>query len=1716
MSQAVKAGQKPEKDIKQKHSRRFRWLYRSLIGIVLLLLLVQTAFFYFAEPILKNWITQKVYEESKGVYHIEFDNIRVNISTRSIRVKGFKLKPDVELYRKYKREGKTDKALYAINFSEFVIRNINVYKLYLNRDLYIRRILIKRPLVRIIELPEDAEKKNEKYDAVHEDLYPAISKYLNSLSIKNIDLINGYFDFFIRKDESKMVSTAHNITVGLTRFHLDEQAYIKRQNLFYSDNIKLLIKNYVLGLKDSIHVLKANEVAISTDSAHIHAIGVSLMPEQVQEKTLPLLSRSYYKLQVPRIDINGANLHQIYFDKIVNVKDVELIAPSIILTKPQKKRRIATDTLRKNIIRKIATDKMNLYQLMSGRLKKVQIDSFAILNASLQMFKGTQKKQPAYTVESCTLEFDKFKIDSVAHQNTNKLFYADDIRLFMKNYNMRLGDNIHTLHADTILIASEYSKIVARRVLLSPIHQSPVLAQYSGRGLYNFYIPSLEIDGVDLHKAYHYKHLPIKSLVLQTPDVGIIHYHEIYQKRKKNKTKKRNPGKLNAMLSGILHSITIDRLQLNDGNFDMGEFEQDDKVAFTSGRISLQLNRLRIDSRFHKEISEYIRAGDVFVKFNDFSMKLVDNIHVMKMDEIGISTIDSTVYIKGLTYRPLQRHSFLSQARENNISTIYDIAISDLKLQKADIKNAYFDKILKITDFNISKPKITIIRFDKKQKKRAKTTRQDKSRHRLLSTDTTKNKPFTLKTLHDTLHPKKQFVDINKYKVKLPTIQHNDTVRAGIALDTTKNMLPQISSTQPAPTNQQIKFTDQTTVVKTDSIKTDTVKQKINLNELLGKYLKLIEINNTSIENGKLRFMQNDSIGNSTFYFENEFSVAISDFARAFGSDSMKVYANAPPFYSRDISVTFQNHSMTIEKQDYRLTAGRIGLSTSKSGIFANNINITPTRSLYHNQKKNHFTIHAPNLEVKQIGFDKLVSEQKLEIDSIIFDVPQVSYVQKKKPAKRQKKQIPKPEFRFSPPKKIKNIDIGCIQLKNGDLSLSKNIKKQFNPYLMSNFTLAFEGIHIDSTDFSKHLVNKQNINSISLQLNHFFNRMPDSLHWIKADEINISLLESKLNLKNLQITPNPNPYKNREELLKQRRKPMLMDITIPKVAAAGIAIDKYVEEKKLDIPFLRMYDGNLKIDNYPTLGKDSIPPINIKTDTLWNVIKRIDLYKTLAPRLHSLEVADLGFRNMQVQVNKHAADTVKSFDIKNLSGQMQHFVVDSNYSKHSDELFYTNDIKLKINDLTHRFADSVYTLKAGEIGLSYPESSMYIDNFEYKPRYPKQTVASQMFAHQKGIIDLKIKQILIDSLNYDRYLKKNKLHIGYLTLDSACLLVYKDKNIPEAPDRYPPLPQDMLMDANKNLTIENVIINNSAIRYDQLAKKANKPGTIVLNRVNGDITNITNDSTLLSDNEIAHANITAYVMGRGYLDTHFEFPLTDPEAAYSIEGSMDTMEFAAFNPLLENLLSISVKSGKIKKIRFQIQANDSIAEGEMHFRYKNLKVSLIDKQTGNTGILRAIGSFVANRLVVKKNNPTPGRFLREGEIYSKRNFHKAITHHWAQALISGLRSTLAFKGSEVKSKLRNERRIRREQEREARREQKRQEELKRQRLKELVEEIELQKKWEKQMKRYNRKQNRIERRKERKRLRERRREKRMERRIKRKMQDLLQGENENIETEKK
>ena len=96
--------------------------------------------------------------------------------------------------------------------------------------------------------------------------------------------------------------------------------------------------------------------------------------------------------------------------------------------------------------------------------------------------------------------------------------------------------------------------------------------------------------------------------------------------------------------------------------------------------------------------------------------------------------------------------------------------------------------------------------------------------------------------------------------------------------------------------------------------------------------------------------------------------------------------------------------------------------------------------------------------------------------------------------------------------------------------------------------------------------------------------------------------------------------------------------------------------------------------------------------------------------------------------------------------------------------------------------------------------------------------------------------------------------------------------------------------------------------------------------------------------------------------------------------------------------------------------ANDEVAVGDMLFRYKRLRVQLLDKEdVTNSNFGNSFLSFWANRLV-SSNNPS-WLSRRKGTIYFERDQQKAISHFWVHSLLSGAVSSAGVKNNKRKLK---------------------------------------------------------------------------------------------------
>lgn len=1599
----------------RKKRKKLHWAFKALLGLFLFLVIVQLLLLYFANPILKSTVKSYVREKSGGLYSIDFERISVNLRTRSIRLDDFKLTPHKNKYDSLKAIGQAEKALYAINFAEFHIRSIEVYKLWKSNDLDIEKVRLVKPLVRIVDLPPTSHKRKDKYDAVHRDLYPAISRFLNSLRINTIEIQKGYFDFFIQKEDSRISSTANNISIELTEFYLDEETYKRRDKLFYSESIEASIKDYVLGLKDNIHVLRAGEVVISSRKSQIKVKKVSLRPEQVQERYMADIDADFNYVFVPEINITNTNIKQVYFNNILNIEKVQLLTPKIKVIK--NKKRSLKDKAKEGEFTGV-----DLYSLIEGKLKSVSIQLFTISESSMKMFKTPRDAEPTYTAGSLSILMERFQLDSNSYKNKTKILYADDIDLTILDYHMRLKDKIHELHAEKLMISTDQSKIFAENVSLKPNYRA-AWQKNKRRTLYSLSFPRLQINGADLHRAYNFADLPVAKLLLLNPQMNVNRYEQL---RKKDRKKTKSKNNIYQLVSYYLNSLTINKIELRDGHFDFSNFNHSEKVGYSNGKVNLLLNNFRLEPGKYRDGKKLFNAEDIRMIISDYSMKTQNNLHLLTVNEIGISTAKPEIYAQGIRLKPLPAANRIRQLRAFNKSSYFDAAISKLVMKQADISQVYFDRKLQIHRITIANPKVNVVKYSNIQ-------------------------PVTVDELSDSIQP----TDSIKVVKERLTGETED-----------KEIIPLIDTLEISP---------------------ESIFNEYKMKEMLSEHIELIDIKKVNLQSGKFSFVSKDTLNRNNLQLENEISGeltgfylninitkqeqdsilhsqtrqaidSLQNFTQTSAKDSAKIEQLTLQLdslqkilnsninenrilFSRDIEIKLRNNKLIHKKNTYDISAKEIGLSTGASKIEIKDISIKPKQNMADSLKMaSLFTIKIPNFRLEGIDIRKTFSDNSLNVKNIVFDKPDIQFLKRPQFAKKQNNgfSMLKSRLEIPLPKSMQSIHAEHIWLDSANLHLQSKTESGVHSFANGQLSIDLYDFNLDTISLQSEEV--PFVNHFTVSLHDFSYKLPDSIHTVKSGELHISSLDSVISVQDFVMSYDT--AKNYIEALQRTKKNGLLSLKVNTITTKGIDINSYYSDKKLRLQSLNLHQPEIVYRTFKQLRSNKK-----KRDFK---LENIDFYPAVSRFSKSLQIDSIMFDRAKITLERKNNDSINKLSLDNISGEISRFSIDSIASDSTKKKLYSENVILKINDFRRITKDSLYEFSVEEIALSYSDSLVYLYNYRYKPRYDRLRYG-RMKGFQIPVYNVEGQNIELDGFNIEDLIENQQVKSRKLLINNLYLNVFKDRRLPLNTDKYPPMPQEIIKNLGVYINFDSIQVQNSEIEYEDYGPNSLQTGKIGIERINGLITNVTNDSVLIENNPSTQIDVKAELMGNGSLLLHIDMPLNAPQNEHTIEGVLHYMRMRDFNRYLENSQFISIEDGNVKKLYFWMEVNDTLAEGIMRFRYHDLSITFLDEETGKEGTGQAISGFFANTLL-RSDNPKPGGLLREGAIYTIRDPHRPFVHHWISALLSGIKSTFGFESKEFKYKIKKERKLKRKVKKE-RRKQRREERKRLRRLRKKLKE---------------------------------------------------------------
>ena len=358
-------------------------------------------------------------------------------------------------------------------------------------------------------------------------------------------------------------------------------------------------------------------------------------------------------------------------------------------------------------------------------------------------------------------------------------------------------------------------------------------------------------------------------------------------------------------------------------------------------------------------------------------------------------------------------------------------------------------------------------------------------------------------------------------------------------------------------------------------------------------------------------------------------------------------------------------------------------------------------------------------------------------------------------------------------------------------------------------------------------------------------------------------------------------------------------------------------------------------------------------------------------------------------------------FSFQNSHIQLRDISIDS-ASLEDDRIFPSKDITTTFHDIQYQTTNNLYSLTVDQLDFSSVEGTLNMQAMRLIPKYNREQFADQS-SHEINRIDLNIDQIQWNGLDFPKLNRTKALTVQKISINKPEIDIYRDKRPPFPPNRTPQLPQQMVYSVPFPVAVDTVAVSGGDIRYTELQPQADKPGHIDFANLSATLTDLTNMEAKLQNGYTPALHAETNIMNQAKLVVDFAFPMDS--TLQIINGHLGRMEMKSLNKTLVPTAFVRIDDGEILGLDFEMQVGAEQAKGSMIFRYRDLKISLLDKESNEETFGNKVASLLANTFKIKSDNT--GNDLRSADINFKRDPKKSVFNYWWKSLLSGLKSSI-------------------------------------------------------------------------------------------------------------
>jgi len=566
---------------------------------------------------------------------------------------------------------------------------------------------------------------------------------------------------------------------------------------------------------------------------------------------------------------------------------------------------------------------------------------------------------------------------------------------------------------------------------------------------------------------------------------------------------------------------------------------------------------------------------------------------------------------------------------------------------------------------------------------------------------------------------------------------------------------------------------------------------------------------------------------------------------------------------------------------------------------------------------------------------------------------------------------------------KDNQIEANSIKLKNPNLKirLSKpkvdKVAKEATPFFIKNIEI--ENGNLDVTQFNgtKYFSSRKlNLNIKNLSLNDNPSELPFALDSYKitandffflmspAYSINSSKVvtnNGQLSINDFELKPMLD-FKDWEKSFKNQK-------SLFHIKSKNISFDDLIFSKtKLSLKNAKIQEPEFIIQN-----RDN------------KIVKSNDKKLNF-----NIDFQNLDIVNGKLSILKSNGN--QSLSLAQFNANIKDFLMDEETSKSKIPFTY-QDYKITGKQFFYD-AGQYYTMNLSTFNMT--PQNIDLLNFKLNPKVSRAEFV-RMIPMENDLFDISANRIQLSGLKWKFEKDQPNISLKTVKLHQVDANIFRSK-IPKDNPKEKLLYSKLLRTIKFPLVVENLNLIQSKLVYEEDKPDSNGPGKVFFTDFNMNVKNL-NSNKQKGGNTKVPIVINCKFMGVSPMKVNWNFDTANMRDQFTIGGYINNLPANDINPFIKPYMNITA-NGTITSLNYDFKGNNDIMNGKFRITHKDLKVSVLDKDTKEK---KKFLSAIAN-LVVKKDSQ---KFPESVDIYVERNKERSFFNFYWKGIEDGLKKSL-------------------------------------------------------------------------------------------------------------